>query len=747
MKRPFNSLLRRGVSMATCAAVIATVAACGDSRQPVDYVNNRIGNISHLLVPTYPTTHLPNSMLRMIPDHNEFTTDRMGGLPLNVPSHRNGSVLMMMPYCGPAEGLHRHMSYRYDQEHSSPTRYTVYLDDYGIITDFVPADKAAIFSCTFEQPGDRYIQVTSSGGEIHGEGNAMWGYDNYRGIKQYFYLEFDTAPEAFATAAGDVNSARFAATAQRVTARYGISYIDVEQAQRNLRAEIASWDMDAMERDARTAWNDALGRIEVEGGTDDQKTTFYTALYRCHERMVCISEDGRYFSAFDGKVHDDGGTPFWTDDWVWDTYHALHPLQTILNPRAQEQKIESYLRMYEQSGWMPTFPCVFGDAHCMNGNHSAAVFADALCKGLEFDVKRAFEGIRHTVLNETMLPWVRAPKTELDDFYHANGWFPALHPGEQETVAAVSGGERRQSVAVTLAASYDDWCISRLAQHMGLGQEYDFHLRRSFNYRNLFNRETGFFHPKDDKGEFIQPFDYIFSGGLGARDYYDENNAWTYIWDVHHNIADLIALFGGEQPFADKLDQLFAEGLHTSKWQYYSTLPDSSGNVGQYVMGNEPSFHIPYLYNYARRPWQTQKRIRMLMESWFRNDLMGICGDEDGGGMSAFYVFSAMGFYPVTAGMPYYVIGSPIFDRVTIHLDGGKTFTLIARNNSADNKYIQSATLNGRPYDKSYFSHEDLMAGGTLELVMGDRPCKTWAVTEESVPPSEGSELRPMSGK
>lgn len=747
MKRPFNSLLRRGVSMATCAAVIATVAACGDSRQPVDYVNNRIGNISHLLVPTYPTTHLPNSMLRMIPDHNEFTTDRMGGLPLNVPSHRNGSVLMMMPYCGPAEGLHRHMSYRYDQEHSSPTRYTVYLDDYGIVTDFVPAAKAAIFSCTFEQPGDRYIQVTSSGGEIHGEGNAMWGYDNYRGIKQYFYLEFDTAPEAFATAAGDVNSARFAATAQRVTARYGISYIDVEQARRNLRAEIASWDMDAMERDARTAWNDALGRIEVEGGTDDQKTTFYTALYRCHERMVCISEDGRYFSAFDGKVHDDGGTPFWTDDWVWDTYHALHPLQTILNPRAQEQKIESYLRMYEQSGWMPTFPCVFGDAHCMNGNHSAAVFADALCKGLEFDVKRAFEGIRHTVLNETMLPWVRAPKTELDDFYHANGWFPALHPGEQETVAAVSGGERRQSVAVTLAASYDDWCISRLAQHMGLGQEYDFHLRRSFNYRNLFNRETGFFHPKDDKGEFIQPFDYIFSGGLGARDYYDENNAWTYIWDVHHNIADLISLFGGEQPFADKLDQLFAEGLHTSKWQYYSTLPDSSGNVGQYVMGNEPSFHIPYLYNYARRPWQTQKRIRMLMESWFRNDLMGICGDEDGGGMSAFYVFSAMGFYPVTAGMPYYVIGSPIFDRVTIHLDGGKTFTLIARNNSADNKYIQSATLNGRPYDKSYFSHEDLMAGGTLELVMGDRPCKTWAVTEESVPPSEGSELRPMSGK
>ena len=546
------------------ASLTLLAAACGPDREKVDYVNTRIGNISHLLVPTYPTTHLPNSMLRMIPDHNEFTTDRMGGLPLNVPSHRNGSVLMMMPYCGAAEGLTRNMSYRYDQEHSTPARYTVYLDDYGIVTDFVPAAKAAIFSCTFEQPGGRYIQIASSGGEIHGEGNAMWGYDNYRGIKQYFYLEFDSAPEAFAASAADVNSARFAESTQCVKARYGISYIDVEQAERNLREQIGSWDMDAMERDARTAWNNVLGRIDVEGGTEDQQITFYTALYRCHERMVCISEDGRYFSAFDGKVHDDEGTPFWTDDWVWDTYHALHPLQTILDPEAEQQKIASYIRMYEQSGWMPTFPCIFGDAHCMNGNHSAAVFADALCKGLDFDVERAYEGIRHTVLNETMIPWVRAPKTELDDFYHANGWFPALHPGEQESVAAVTGGERRQAVAVTLAASYDDWCISRLAQHLGRSDEYDFHLGRSFNYRNLFNHETGFFHPKDAAGQFIEPFDYIFSGGLGARDYYDENNAWTYIWDVHHNIADLIALFGGEKPFADKLDRLFAEGLHTS---------------------------------------------------------------------------------------------------------------------------------------------------------------------------------------
>jgi predicted alpha-1,2-mannosidase len=319
-----------------------------------------------------------------------------------------------------------------------------------------------------------------------------------------------------------------------------------------------------------------------------------------------------------------------------------------------------------------------------------------------------------------------------------------LHPGEKETVEGVGGFEQRQAVAVSLAASYDDWCIAQLAKELGKKEEHNFFMQRSFNYRKLFNKETGFFHPKDAKGEFIQPFDYIFSGGIGARAYYDENNAWTYIWDVHHNIGDLVALFGSAERFTAKLDQLFNEGMQRSKWQYYAVHPDSSGNVGQYVMGNEPSFHIPYLYCYAGEPWKTQKRIRMLMEAWFRNDLMGVCGDEDGGGMSAFYVFSAMGFYPVTAGLPYYVIGSPLFEKVAIDLDNGKTFTVVAKNNSADNKYIQSATLNGKPYNKTYFSHEDLVKGGTLELVMGNRPCKTWGVGADAVPPSQGSQITLM---
>ncbi|KAA6307158.1 hypothetical protein EZS27_041176, partial [termite gut metagenome] len=241
----------------------------------------------------------------------------------------------------------------------------------------------------------------------------------------------------------------------------------------------------------------------------DQKSVFYTALYRTHERMINISEDGRYFSAFDGKIHDDEGVPFWTDDWVWDTYHAQHPLQTILAPKEEEQKLTSYIRICEQSPekWMPTFPCVFGDAHCMNGNHAAVIFADALSKGLQFDVAKAFEGMKNTVLTETMIPWRRAPKTELDNFYHEHGWFPALHPGEKETVTLVDDQwESRQAVAVTLASSYDDWCIAQLAKSLGKTDDYDYFMKRSFNYRNLFNKETGFFHPKDKDGKFIEPF-------------------------------------------------------------------------------------------------------------------------------------------------------------------------------------------------------------------------------------------------
>lgn len=487
-------------------------------KTPVDYVNNRIGNISHLLVPTYPTTHLPNSMLRMIPTHNEFTTDRMEGLALNSPSHRQGHSLLLLPYRGDVKEFGGNLKYRYDHEKSTPYNYSVYLDDFSVGVDFAPAVKSAIYRFRFEDSDRRLILLKANGkGEIDIKDGALCGYDNFAGIKHYFYLEFDAQPIQVDSLSHSLVFAEFPESKDVVNVRYGISYIGVEQAKRNLYNEINDFNLEKLASQARDKWNDVLGKIKIEGGTEDQKTTFYTALYRAHERMINISEDGKYFSAYDGKVHEDNGVDFWVDDWVWDTYLALHPLQVLLNPEAQEQKLASYIRMYEQSGWIPTFPCVFGDAHCMNGNHAAGVFADALNKGLRFDVEKAFEGMKHTVMTESMIPWYRGPKTALDDFYHENGWFPALHPGEKEEFTEVGPFEQRQAAAVTTAASYDDWCIAQLAKHLGKDEDYRFFQDRSYNYRNVFNKETHFFHPKDKDGKFIEPFDYIFPevSGLG----------------------------------------------------------------------------------------------------------------------------------------------------------------------------------------------------------------------------------------
>lgn len=730
----YNSFLH--IALIIQLLVFAGCSGHNQVSEPVDLVNNQIGNISILLVPTFPTTGLPNAMLRMNPEHYEHTTDRMEGIPLNVPSHRQGSVLMFMPSTGSDSEVKADMQYRYDHEKTSPYFYSVFFDDYGIDLSFAPSSKSAVISCVFENDGTRHLALKAKYGEIHSKGNILEGYETYHGTPHYFYLEFDQEPSDIVfkdTANGVLADTQFDSDIQKISLRYGVSYISTDQARRNLEEEINTFDIESVKEKARQAWNRALGKIRIEGGSQDQQTVFYTSLYRTYERMINISEDGRYYSAFDRKVHDDGGVSYWTDDWSWDTYHALHPLHLLLNPRDEEEKITSYLRMWEASGWVPTFPTVYGDAHCMNGDHAAVIMADAVQKGLSVDAEKAFEAMDKTVRTESVIPWYRGNITVLDTFYEENGWFPALKEGEIETVEEARGFEKRQAVAVTLAASYDDWCISLLAKAAGKDDEAEYRIKRSLNYRNLWNYETGFFHPKDSEGKFIEPFDYIFSGGLGNRDYYDENNAWTYIWDVHHNIGDLKEMLGGAEAMSAKLDELFTTPLGMSKWQYHARIPDATGGVGQYVMGNEPSFHIPYLYNYCGEPWKTQKRIRMLLESWFRNDLMGIPGDEDGGGMSAFYVFSAMGFYPVTAGLPMYVIGSPLFDRIEMDIDGGKTFTVIAHNNSDDNKYIQSAKLNGQSYDRSYILHSDIINGGTLEFEMGPRP-SGWA--SGSIPPS-----------
>jgi predicted alpha-1,2-mannosidase len=712
-----------------------------------------MGNISHLLVPTFPTIHLPNSIMRVYPERSDFTADLLNGLPLVVTSHRGSSAFYLSPYQGDESGIKPVVKYSYDNEKLTPYSYSAYLDEQQTNVNFGLCSQSAIYEIDFEKDDEAYLIINSRKGAVSWNGSAVTGYQSIKNdTKIYLFMMPDEKPEKVsvlqngslieagsATGRNACLVLKYPKGTKKLHVRYGISFIDEKQAESNYQREVAGKDIATVQNSGRQIWNKALGKIEVDGGSDADKTVFYTSLYRCYERSVNLSEDGRYFSAFDGKVHEDNGRPFYTDDWIWDSYRVHHPLRVLIDSKKEEDIINSFVTMAEQMDnfWMPTFPEVTGDSRRMNSNHGVASVIDAYRKGLRgFDLEKAYLACKGGITEKTLAPWSGMPAGEIDDFYKEKGYLPALYYGEEETVPEVHHFESRQPVAVTLGTSYDEWCLAQIAKVLGKNDEYEHFLNNSYNYRNLFNPETKFFHPKDKEGKFIEPFDYKFSGGMGARKFYGENNAWTYRWDVQHNVQDLINLMGGNESFVDELNSLFSESLGRSKYAFYAQLPDQTGNVGQFSMANEPSLHIPYLYNYAGEPWKTQKRIRTLLNQWFRNDLMGVPGDEDGGGMSAFVVFSQLGFYPVTPGLPIYNIGSPVFEQAVVHLENGQDFLVTVKNYAPQNKYIQSAELNGETWDKPWFSHEDIKDGGELILVMGDKANKTWGSDPKSAPPS-----------
>lgn len=743
-----TTMLILALGLGSCRA---SSTASRPPQDPIDYVDPYIGSISHLLVPTFPTVHLPNGMMRVHPQRADYATEQIAGLPLILTSHRGTSAFHLSPLRSLRDSVPEVASYSYDAEEVRPYQYQVFLVEPSVSVAYAPAYRSAIYRFDFEgKEAGKHLLFSTDAGEFIASGKSIFGYQQLQdSTRVYLYAEFDVEPQQRGlrqSAGGKILSqsgvARGKAIAlsfsqPRVSMRYGISYISAEQARLNVTKEIQSFELDLVAKFGRNEWSKALDKIQLDGGTEAERRVFYTSLYRTYERMVCLSEDGRYWSAFDRQVHDDGGVPFYTDDWLWDTYRATHPLRILLDPVKEQQMLTSFLRMAAQSpeGWLPTFPEVIGDTHRMNGSHTIAPFADAYAKGLTgFNLSAAFTAAKKTLSEKSYLPWTRRPKGELSKFLDEHGYFPGLPIGAKETYPEVTLWEKRQSVAVSLAAAYDYWTLSQLAKFAGHDEEAANYLRRSYDYRKLFNYETGFFHPKDSQGRFIEPFDYELSGGLGARDYYDENNAYTYRWDVQHNPADLIYLMGGKERFIARLDETLRTPLSMSKWEFYGKLPDQTGNVGQFSMANEPSLHIPYLYNYAGAPWRTQRLVRKLVDTWFRDDLMGVPGDEDGGGLSAFVVFSMMGLYPVTPGLPVYNIGTPFFPKLTLRLASGRTFTIEAEGTSSVNKYIQSATLNGKPLDRPWIRHSELAGGGKLVFVMGPRPNKAWG--SATPPPS-----------
>ncbi|MFV0420314.1 MAG: GH92 family glycosyl hydrolase [Dysgonomonas sp.] len=734
--------------------ILSAQYSISQEKTPVDYVNPYIGNISHLLVPTYPTVHLPNSMLRVYPERGDYTSNRIYGLPIIVTSHRGSSAFRLSPYQGELKDIRSSINYGYDNEMAKPYFYSVDLDDYGIHVEYAPSHQSGIYELDFSDNTAPYLIVSTGNGELNYEGNSISGYQNLsNNTKVYVFLETDREPLETGTHKGqsiDTKESttsgqnaymvmKFSDSTKKIKVRYGISFISKEQAKKNLRREISEYNLAETAQKGREIWNTTLGKIKVDGTDENAKTIFYTSLYRTYERMICLSEDGKYFSAYDGKVHDDEGKPFYTDDWIWDTYRATHPLRIIIEPEMENNMVNSYIVMTRQmkNPWMPNFPEVTGDSRRMNSNHGVAMVADAYIKGLRgFDLAEAYKVSKAAITEKTLAPWSAKPAGVLDRFYKDHGYFPALGKDEKETVPEVHGWEKRQPIAVTLGTVYDEWCLSVIADQLNKKDEADYFRKRSLNYQKVFNPDTKFFHPKDTLGRFTENLDYRFPPGLGAREAYSENNGWVYRWDVPHNVANLVELMGGKKAFVDELENMYDTGLGRSRYDFYQQYPDHSGNVGQFSMGNEPSMHVPYLYNYAGEAWRTQKRVRTLLTQWFRNDLMGIPGDEDGGGLTSFIVFSQLGFYPMTPGMPMYVIGSPAFKTAKLDIGNGKTFEVICENYSPENKFIQSAKLNGKDWNKSWFSHADLMKGGKLEVVMGKHPNKQWASGDDAIPPS-----------
>lgn len=755
------------VGMALAASLLGTMPIHAQNKQPVEYVNPCIGNISHLLVPMFPTIQLPNSMLRVYPMRADYTSEYVGGLPIIVTTHRESSAFNLLPQLGNRLALSK--DYPYDNEHITPYSYEVMLDNGDIKANLAVDHQSAVYEVSFLGNQVPNIVLTAKDGEVKCGNNWMSGWQSVGGrvvsnTKVYVYIETEETPAKVGVvehetcnpqkseANGNLVGAAFtfAPGTKSVHLRYGISFISEEQAKANLRREMTGYNLQAVAARGKQIWNETLGKMKVESTDTQALTEFYSSYYRTFERPICMSEDGKYWSAFDNKVHEDGGTPFYNDDWIWDTYRAAHPLRTLNNVKIEEDILASYLRMAEQMGtyWMPTFPEVNGDSRRMNSNHGIASMADAICKGLNVDKKKAFEYSRKALEEKTLAPWSGAKAGWIDNFYKEHGYIPALKPGEKETDPNVHPFEKRQPIAVTLGTSYDEWCLSRIAKSIAASEKNkkeankynalaNKYAQLGLNYRNVYNPATAFFHPKDKDGKFIEPFDYRYSGGMGAREYYGENNGWVYRWDVPHNVADLISLMGGREQFVKNLNRTFAEPLGKAKYEFYAQLPDHTGNVGQFSMANEPSLHIPYLYNYAGQPWMTQKRVRQLLRTWFRPDVMGMPGDEDGSGMTSFVVFSYLGIYPVTPGLPVYNIGSPMFPRAEVKLSNGKVFTVIATDASLENKYIQSAKLNGQPLDKPWITHADIMNGSTLELVMDKHPNKAWGAKNEDAPPSE----------
>ena len=479
--------------------------------------------------------------------------------------------------------------------------------------------------------------------------------------------------------------------------KVALSLVSIENARLNMVTEVPGWDFEYIARAAETSWEKELKKMIIQG-TDLQKKIFYTALYHTMVQPNTMSDvNGEYMasdyvtrSVAKGEVH-------YSTFSLWDTFRAAHPLYTLIHTHRIPDFVKSMMRQYDYYGYLPVWQLWGQDNYCMIGNHSIPVIVDAVLKGVAgVDEEKAYEA----VFNSSIVSHPNSPF----EVWEKYGYMP-------ENI-------QTQSVSITLEQAFDDWCVAQLAKRLGKEKDYNHFMKRSAFYRNLFNSKTGFFQPKNDKGEWIEPFDPYKYGANGGYPF-TEGNAWQYFWYVPQNIPDLISLTGGNKAFVAKLDTFF-----TVSYQSGALNDNASGFVGQYAHGNEPSHHVAYLYACAGEPWKTQKYVAYIMNELYNDSSSGYAGNDDCGEMSAWYVFGALGFYPVNPVSGEYVIGTPMLEEAVIQLPDRKTFTVKAPRKEDNEVYICSMKLNGEKYTKNYITHQDIMKGGILEFVMTASPGK-----------------------
>ncbi len=553
-------------------------------------------------------------------------------------------------------------------------------------------NRSLYFAVEFSKPFTSYGIANDAEEEYKGFGKSGKLVENYpeaSGKKLKAYFNFNTR-------AGEI-----------VQVKVAISSVGIDGALKNMRAEIPGWDFDGVRRAAKENWDRELAKIQVDG-EEKNKRIFYTSLYHTMLAPVTYMDvDGRY-RGLDQAIHTAEGYTNYHIYSLWDTFRAEHPLFTLIQPERDGDMIRSMLAHREQSVHhiLPIWSFGSNETWCMIGYHAVAVIADAWLKGIRsFDGQAAFEAMKASA--------TYAPYGGLGD-YMKYGYVPI--------------DTEKEAASKTLEYAYDDWTIAAMAKSLGRTADAEEFTKRAGSFHRIFDPTTGFMRAKKTDGKFREPFDPIYAQ-YGSD--YTEGNAWQYSFFVPHDVHGLMELMGGRERFVSQIDKLFTLDVKDEK---YKQVEDIAGLIGQYAHGNEPSQHIAYLYDYAGEPWRTQERIHQIMTTLFDDTPEGIAGNEDCGQMSAWYVFSALGFYPVCPGTLEYVIGTPTFPRAVLRLAGGKTFTVVAEGLSNTNIYIQSVTLDDKPYDKTYLRHEDVVKGGVLHFTMGPHPSHTWAVSAESLP-------------